>query len=97
MTLAYAIQAGYKGPITVLTAEPYAPLDRTKISKALMTDASALAWRTPTHLEKVLKVQLKTSAVVASVDLEKRSVKLESGDEVSYEKLILATGGSEWR
>lgn len=89
------MQAGYKGALTILSAEPYAPLDRTKISKALMTDASALAWRTPTHLEKVLKVQLKTSTKVTGIDLENRQVKVEGGEDVAYEKLILATGGSE--
>lgn len=46
---AHAVEAlreqGYDGSVTVISKEPYLPIDRTKLSKALMTDPSKLAWR----------------------------------------------------
>ena len=36
---------GYTGKITVISKEGYQPIDRTKLSKALLADISKLAWR----------------------------------------------------
>lgn len=88
---------GYLGPITIISAEPYAPLDRTKLSKALIGDPNALIWRSPSHLQNVLKVNLKTGVQAKSVDLKASSVKLDSDDSVPYEYLLLATGGKPKR
>lgn len=92
-----ARKEGYKGKITVLTKEPHAPYDRTKLSKALIGDANALIWRSPAHMKNVLKTDVKTGANVQSISLDDSSVKLESGDSVPYENLLLATGGTPKR
>lgn len=84
---------GYSGPITLLTADPYAPIDRTKISKGLVGDANALIWRSPAHLKNVLKVDVRHNAVVSSVSPEDSTVQLESGETFAYDNLLLATGG----
>lgn len=88
---------GYIGPITLITAEPYGPLDRTKLSKALIGNANSLIWRSSAHLENVLKVTLKTGVRAQSVDLKSSAVKLDSGDSVPYNYLLLATGGKPKR
>ncbi|CAO1637726.1 unnamed protein product [Parajaminaea phylloscopi] len=88
---------GYLGKITVLTAEPYGPLDRTKLSKALIGDAKELIWRSPAHLENVLKVDLRTGVQAESIDLKASAVKVSSGDAVPYDYLLLATGGKPKR
>ena len=36
---------GYSGKITVISSEPHLPIDRTKLSKALITDLSKIEWR----------------------------------------------------
>ena len=36
---------GYNGKITVISKEGYQPIDRTKLSKALLADISKAAWR----------------------------------------------------
>ncbi len=36
---------GFSAPITVITKEGYLPIDRTKLSKALLTDVNKAQWR----------------------------------------------------
>ena len=86
-------QHGYPGTITILTKEPYAPIDRTKLSKALITDASKLEYRSPAELKAKYGVDLRTGVEVTSVDVKAKSVTLGGGETVKYENLVLASGG----
>lgn len=83
-------QEGYDGKITILTKENNLPIDRTKLSKAFITDASKINLRTPEQLDE-MKVTVR-QAEVKSVDKSKRRVKLENGEEMAYSKLVLAMG-----
>ncbi|KAI0292136.1 flavoprotein [Russula brevipes] len=85
---------GFKAPITILSQETYAPIDRTKLSKALITDASKLEWRTPADLKIKYGTTLRIGTTVTSVDTSKKTVTLEDGKEIiPYDTLILASGG----
>ncbi|KAK4989616.1 Apoptosis-inducing factor 1 [Elasticomyces elasticus] len=83
---------GFNGHITVISREGYRPIDRTKLSKALMTDVSKLAWRSP-EFYKDGSVDL-TDGNVTSIDFAGRRVTTEDGKAYNYTKLILASGGS---
>jgi len=61
-----ARESGYLGKITVLSHENYAPIDRTRLSKALIGDASKLQWRTPEVLRNQFGAELKTGVVNTS-------------------------------
>ncbi|KAI9797188.1 MAG: hypothetical protein M1833_005597 [Piccolia ochrophora] len=85
-------KSGYKGAITLISREPYLPIDRTKLSKALIADPSKLAlhdaeWFKSTSVETV-------TDDVTSVDFTAKKVSTESGKSFAYTKLILATGGT---
>ncbi|MCJ1224709.1 hypothetical protein MMC12_001354 [Toensbergia leucococca] len=85
-------EQGYKGAITVISREPYLPIDRTKLSKALIADSSKILlrpqeWYDSASIETI-------SDDVSGVDFSKKSVSTESGKSYSYTKLILATGGT---
>lgn len=85
-------EQGYKGAITVISREPNPPIDRTKLSKALIPDASKVAlrekdWYSSAGIEML-------SDEVTGVDFESRKVSTKSGTSHSYTKLILATGGT---
>src|SRR5438045_5121459 len=54
---------GFTGKITIISSEPYPPIDRTKLSKALITDASKILLRTDAIL-KDLDISLKHDKVV---------------------------------
>lgn len=86
-------QSGYTGPITIYTAEKHAPIDRTKLSKGLVTDVEAVTWRSASHLRSVLEVDLKEGVSAASVDVKAKSVKLSDNSTIEFENLILASGG----
>ena len=81
----------FKGAITMISIEPSPPIDRTKLSKALMTDKSKLDLR-PQEWFKESSVDT-VSDEVTGVDFEKKSVSTKSGSSYPYTKLILATGG----
>lgn len=82
---------GFNGAITCIAEEDYLPIDRTKLSKALMTDASKVQWRSP-EFYKEGDVEMVTG-VVKSVDFNGKKVKTEDGKEYPYSKLVLASGG----
>lgn len=91
-----AVQAlreqNFKGGITVISREGYPPIDRTKLSKALLADVSALAWRDAAWFESASVKLVNDEAT--SVDFSKKSVSTKSGASYPYTKLILATGGT---
>jgi len=89
-------ESGYTGSIKVLSKESYIPIDRTKLSKALIDDAAKLAVRDEAWY-KENKVDLVLGTTVKSVDVEKGSVSTEDGKTVEYEHLILATGANPSR
>ncbi len=68
---------------------------RTKLSKALITDASKLEWRSPSELQTKYGVVFRPSTEVTAVDLENKAVVVGASNErVTYETLILASGGT---
>ena len=82
----------FKGAVTMISVEASPPIDRTKLSKALMTDKSKLELR-PQDWFKESDIAT-VSDEVTSVDFEKKSVSTKSGSSYPYTKLILATGGT---
>ncbi|KAJ5806888.1 AIF-like mitochondrial oxidoreductase, partial [Penicillium riverlandense] len=81
----------YPGHITIISREPYLIIDRTKLSKALIADASKIQWRPK---EWYAEAAIETvSDDVTAVDFEKKSVSTRSGKDIPYTKLVLATGG----
>lgn len=83
---------GYKGSITVISRENTLPIDRTKLSKALITDASKVQWRSEDFY--------KDAAIdfawgnVDKVDFSSRKVSTDDGKSHDFDKLIMASGGS---
>ncbi|PIL29845.1 hypothetical protein GSI_08052 [Ganoderma sinense ZZ0214-1] len=89
---------GYKGPITVLSKEPYSPIDRTKLSKALITDASKLEYRSVAELRAKFGVDFRGGIEVTGVEVTTKEVVAGPNQEkVPYDTLVLATGGTPRR
>ncbi|KAJ9638067.1 Apoptosis-inducing factor 1 [Knufia peltigerae] len=84
-------QHGYQGHVTVITGEGL-PIDRTKLSKALITDASQI-YLQPEQFYKDGSIEF-FSDTVTSVDFDSREVKTKTGKAFPYTKLILASGGT---
>jgi hypothetical protein len=83
---------GYEGPLTVISSEGYLPIDRPKLSKALIPDEEKLAvrgkdWYEAGGIEWV-------DDEVTDVDFSERFVTTRGGGKFMYTKLVLSTGGT---
>ncbi|KAI9692173.1 MAG: hypothetical protein M1822_006403 [Bathelium mastoideum] len=83
---------GFTGHITVISKEGYQPIDRTKLSKALLADVSKVAWRSP-QFYKDASIDIFEDEV-SKVDFQAKKVSTKSGKAYDYTKLIIATGGA---
>ncbi|KAI1806011.1 hypothetical protein F4811DRAFT_512361 [Daldinia bambusicola] len=85
-------EKGFTGPITMISNEGYLPIDRTKLSKALITDHTKIQWRDEEWF-KSGSVEVVHDEVV-DVDLVGKAVVTKNKERFEYAKLVLATGGS---
>ncbi|KAJ3159658.1 hypothetical protein HK101_001030 [Irineochytrium annulatum] len=83
---------GFTGKVILLSREPYVPIDRPKLSKALKIDPAKIAVRDADHFKK-LDIDIRLGVTVTGCDTNSKKVTLASGESVSFDKLIVATGG----
>lgn len=83
---------GFSGPLTVISREGHFPIDRTKLSKALLTEVEKLQWRDSAFYDSG-SVQWVHDEVV-DIDFSGRTVTTKGGEKHTYGKIILATGGT---
>lgn len=88
-------EKGFPGSITVVSAEGYLPIDRPKLSKALLPDAAKLQLRDQAWYDAGSIAV--TFAEVTAVDFANKTVTTDSGAAIPYTQLILATGGTPRR
>jgi 3-phenylpropionate/trans-cinnamate dioxygenase ferredoxin reductase subunit len=90
--------AGHTGPITVLGAEPYLPYNRPPLSKEVLADPpgaepSALAERLLFRRRASTEdVEFRLGDAVVSADVVAGTLVTESGRDVAYDGLVVATG-----
>ncbi|WVR05904.1 hypothetical protein IAU60_002930 [Kwoniella sp. DSM 27419] len=87
----------FEGDIIMISEEPYAPIDRTKMSKGLIDDAEKLQWRKPEELKNDFGVDFHPGTSVTKVDLTAQTVTTSSGGSHHYDHLVLAPGGKPKR
>jgi hypothetical protein len=89
-------EKGYTGQVTVLSKESYLPIDRTKLSKALIPDVAKIQWR-EAEFYKAAGIEFHLEKEVESVDFAGHKLKTKDGEEYEYDKVIFATGGTPKR
>jgi NADPH-dependent 2,4-dienoyl-CoA reductase/sulfur reductase-like enzyme len=85
---------GYTGRITVLGAEPHAPYDRPPLSKQILSgawDPDRAALRTEEMLTG-LDTEFGYGDPAVALDPATRTVRTESGRELSADAIVIATG-----
>ena len=87
---------GAEGEILLVGREPEVPYERPPLSKEYMRGESERsdAYVHPASWYEENDVELLTGRNVMSLDTEQRSAKLQGGDEVGFEKALLATGAN---
>lgn len=84
-------QEGFKGRVILATRENVLPYDRPKLSKALNVSPESIQLRSADfYSSHDIEVVLGKEAV--GVDKEGKKVKFSDGEEIRYDKLLLATG-----
>jgi 3-phenylpropionate/trans-cinnamate dioxygenase ferredoxin reductase component len=90
---------GYEGPVRMVCAEPDPPYDRPPLSKELLAgtaEEESVAYR-PAWWYEEARVELLLGARAEALDPGARTVTLDSGAELRYEKLLIATGSGARR
>lgn len=83
-------RAGHEGPVTLVGAEPHPPYDRPPLSKKLlMQDVDP---EEPPVLPSAEGVEVRGGVQAVALDTAGRSVTLEDGAVLGYDRLVIATG-----
>jgi 3-phenylpropionate/trans-cinnamate dioxygenase ferredoxin reductase component len=92
-------QEGFAGPVVLLGPEPGVPFGRPPLSKTYLRSEEDLdGWYVrPAGWYAEHDVDLRTGAVAMAVDPAAHTVTLASGQELGYQKVLIATGGRNRR
>lgn len=88
-------ELGFEGPITLVGAEPVLPYERPGLSKGYLagsTPADALRVHDAEVYER-FGIDVRLGAVAIALDADARKLTLEGGTALSYDDLVIATGG----
>ncbi len=91
---AFLRQYGWRGPITLIGAEPLPPYQRPPLSKTWLKGEGALGdlLLRPAAFYPTNDIELRVASEVTAIDRARRAVCLAAGDPVPYDHLVLATG-----
>ncbi len=92
-------EEGYRGRIVVIGREPGLPFGRPPLSKTYLRSEEDLAgWYVrPASWYAEHAVDRLVGSRVAVIDTAAHTVRLDSGQELQYQKLLIATGGQNRR
>jgi 3-phenylpropionate/trans-cinnamate dioxygenase ferredoxin reductase subunit len=90
---------GFDGRVVLISREPGIPFGRPPLSKTYLRSEEDLAgWYVrPAAWYEEHDVELLSERGVVAVDAARHAVMLDSGEEVEYHKLLIATGGRNRR
>jgi 3-phenylpropionate/trans-cinnamate dioxygenase ferredoxin reductase subunit len=92
-------EEGFPGPVVVISREPGIPFGRPPLSKTYLRSEEDLdGWYVrPTGWYADHDVELRSGAAVVAVDPAAHTATLDSGEELGYRKVLIATGGRNRR
>ena len=92
-------RGGYAGGVTIISDDPAAPYDRPNLSKDYVAGTAPEEWiplRPPEfYVDNGIELRLGTTAT--EIDIARRHVMLGGGEELGFDKLLLATGAEPIR
>ncbi|MGR4884147.1 NAD(P)/FAD-dependent oxidoreductase [Streptomyces sp. LARHCF249] len=84
-------EKGFTGSLTMIGDEPYEPYDRPPLSKQVLLGQAA-ADRTALPRRRDIDAKWRLGVPATGLDMKARRVRLADGDEVEYDRLLIATG-----
>lgn len=90
---------GYRGSITLLSADEDAPCDRPNLSKDYLAGTAPEEWMPlrPPEWYREHSIDLRLGLPVERIDAESRTVRCAAGVDFAYDRLLLATGSEARR
>lgn len=87
---------GYRGGISIVCAEPHLPYERPPLSKDFLAGKSEFSQALvhPRSWYEEQEVRVRQHTRVTGINRELKQLSLDTGGELSYDKLILATGSA---
>jgi 3-phenylpropionate/trans-cinnamate dioxygenase ferredoxin reductase subunit len=88
-------EEGFPGPVVLISREPGVPFGRPPLSKTyLRSEEDLSAWYVrPAGWYADHDVELRSGDAVVAIDPSAHAVTLDSGEELGYHKVLIATGG----
>jgi len=85
---------GHEGPVVLLGTEPAAPYERPPLSKGFLTGQQTAADFTFAKADALRDagIDFRPSSRVEAIDRDRHEVRLGSGEVLTYDRLLLATG-----
>ena len=87
---------GYDGRILLIGKEKYLPYDRTKLSKSLSTTGEKAQLREKDWFG-VNDIELILGNGAKELDAQNKTIVLDNGDKINYNKAFVSTGGNPRR
>jgi 3-phenylpropionate/trans-cinnamate dioxygenase ferredoxin reductase subunit len=92
------ISQGYDGPITMVCGEHYRPYERPPLSKAVLSCNDVPAPLPPSILKDDAgmpssRLTFRLGQHATGIDRQAKTVRLDSGESLPFDKLVIATGG----
>jgi NADPH-dependent 2,4-dienoyl-CoA reductase/sulfur reductase-like enzyme len=87
-------RAKFDGDLVFIGAEPHLPYDRPPLSKEVLRGEVAeerLSLRRKSYEE--LNLELRLGQLAVSLDSDARAIRLQNGEIIEYDGLVIATGG----
>ncbi|MGY1583059.1 NAD(P)/FAD-dependent oxidoreductase [Streptomyces sp. MN13] len=84
-------EKGFTGSLTMIGDEPHEPYDRPPLSKQVLLGRAA-ADRTALPRRRSVDATWRLGVAATGLDMAARRVRLADGDEVPYDRLLIATG-----
>ncbi|NOX50561.1 MAG: FAD-dependent oxidoreductase [Gammaproteobacteria bacterium] len=87
-------QEKYEGPITIIGDEPHPPYQRPPLSKQYLAGEQELnrVYLRPEKFYVDKNITLKLGVTATAIDCDSKQVRLNDGETLEYDKLILSTG-----
>lgn len=89
-------QLGWKGALTLVSAEPHLPYQRPPLSKACLQGGVRLSdiLLRPASFYPSINCSLLVGRAAVAIDTGRKVVRLDGGEELPYAHLVLATGAA---